>query len=195
MGRLRSMYSATYPEKAEKNNVQEAFQKKQYYCVRSRWWRGEVLRVLNPRKCFIYKHLGGFRRLLQPGVILQKSITKLMPNPWKIIPKPSKNRTMDLVSGNWILEARNWRPESGNWTLEARKWRLEAGRWSQEAGKRASEHNPGSEAGSPHRLAREAPEGAGPNILIDIYIYKFITKVATVLPYLQRGALTDLLVG
>ena len=41
--------------------------------------KSEVLRVLNPPRCFKYKHFGGFRKLRQNREFYQQSIAKWLP--------------------------------------------------------------------------------------------------------------------
>ena len=82
-GLPKSTVLASSRIKVSKNDVQNEASEKALVFNRNLFGKSEFLKVLNPQKCFIYKHLGGFSTLWQNV----KNHRKMMP---KWYPKYSK---------------------------------------------------------------------------------------------------------
>ena len=78
-GLPKSSFLAPSPPKNLKNYVQGKVLEKSWKVDQQIFRKCEFLNVLNPPKCFIYKHLGGFRRLRQSHKFYQQSMPKLFP--------------------------------------------------------------------------------------------------------------------
>ena len=78
-GMPKSIILASRCIKNRKNGVQEGVPEKDRFCNGVLYEKGEVLSVLNPPKCFIYKHFSGFARLWQNLEVHQKTKPKWVP--------------------------------------------------------------------------------------------------------------------